>query len=228
MTTSDIVIDARSIVRVFGSTPPRTALDRVDLQVRRGEFVAVFGPSGSGKSTLLSIVGGLDRGYAGTATLLGHDLANTSDRELSRLRGMQVGFVFQAFHLLDHLSVIDNVLVPALFHSRPGSLEDARRALARVGLQDRMADSAALLSGGQRQRVAIARAIAHRPALLICDEPTGNLDADTAAQVVDIFAELNRDGTTVLCATHDPRISNVSTRTIHLREGRLVQSEAAS
>lgn len=228
MTTTDIVVDARSLVRVFGSTPPRTAIDRVDLQVRRGEFVAVFGPSGSGKSTLLSIVGGLDRGYTGTATLLGRDLASTSDHDLSRLRGTQVGFVFQAFHLLDHLSVIDNVVIPALFHPRQGALDDAREALTRVGLQDRMADATALLSGGQRQRVAIARAIAHRPALLICDEPTGNLDADTAARIVDIFAGLNRDGMTVLCATHDMRISNVATRTVHLREGRLVQSEAAS
>lgn len=224
--TPDVVIDARAIVRSFG-TSPSLALDHVDLAVARGEFVALFGPSGSGKSTLLSIVGGLDTGYRGTAKLLGRDLASMPDVELSRLRGAHVGFVFQAFHLLDHLSVLDNVLVPALFHPRPRSLEEAHDALRRVGLADRTRDSTSTLSGGQRQRVAIARAIAHNPPLLICDEPTGNLDRDTAAQIVDIFVALNREvGTTVLCATHDTRIAEVASRTIHLRDGRLVSAEA--
>ncbi len=223
-----IVVDARDLTRVFGTSPPRTAIEGVDLRVHSAEFVAVFGPSGSGKSTLLSIVGGLDTGYRGTATLLGRDLAAMSDRELSRLRGAHVGFVFQAFHLLDHLSVLDNVLVPSLFHPRSASMDDAREALRKVGLHDRMSDPTTALSGGQRQRVAIARAIAHRPALLICDEPTGNLDADTAAQIIDIFTSLNRDdGATVLCATHDTRIAEAASRTIELRDGRVVAAEVS-
>ena len=187
---------------MFGKSPARIAVDGVDLTFARGEFVALFGPSGSGKSTLLSIVGGLDAGYEGTVQLFGKSLKELPDRELSRLRGMHIGFVFQAFHLLDHLTVIDNVLVPSLFHPRNDAAKHAMQALDRVGLADRAADRTASLSGGQRQRVAIARAIAHSPALLICDEPTGNLDEDTAAQIVDIFGSLHRqDGTGILCAT---------------------------
>lgn len=227
--TGEVVVEARALQRIFAGPPSRTALDAIDLTIRRGEFVALFGPSGSGKSTLLSILGGLDTGYRGTATLLGRDLARMSDRDLSRLRGASVGFVFQAFHLLDHLSVLDNVLVPALFHPRSSSHQDARGALERVGLLDRASDTTSSLSGGQRQRVAIARAIAHRPALLICDEPTGNLDQDTAAQIIDIFTSLNRDDvTTVLCATHDTRIADSATRTIQLRDGQIVRSEGLS
>ena len=145
-----------------------------------------------------------------------------SDRALSRFRGEKLGFVFQAFHLLDHLTVLENVLVPSMFTPLRHAEQAARAALERVGLGDRQQDTSANLSGGQRQRVAIARAIAHKPDLLLCDEPTGNLDEGTANQVIELFASLNRDdGVTVLCATHDERIARVATRTVRLIEGRV-------
>jgi len=217
------VVRAEGLRRGFGQGDARrVAVDGVSLSVTAGEFLTVFGPSGSGKSTLLGIVGTLDRGFEGQLQLDGHDVRGMSDRELSRLRGERIGFVFQAFYLLDHLTVIENVTVPFLFTPRPRPRRTALRALQRVGLEDRAKDLTASLSGGQRQRVAIARAIVHAPALLLCDEPTGNLDADTAAQIIDIFASLHRDdGVTVLCATHDERIAKVATRTVRMRDGRL-------
>lgn len=221
--SSAAVIEAKGLRREFGrGNDARAAVDGVDIDVRAGELVTVFGPSGSGKSTLLGILGGLDRAYQGELRILGRGVREMSDGALSRLRGEKLGFVFQAFHLLDHLSVLDNVLVPSLFTPRAEPEQSAKRALERVGLGDRAHDATGNLSGGQRQRVAIARAIAHGPSLLLCDEPTGNLDIDTAAQIIEIFASLNRDeGTTVLCATHDERIAAVATRTVVLREGRL-------
>ncbi|PKN48575.1 MAG: macrolide ABC transporter ATP-binding protein [Deltaproteobacteria bacterium HGW-Deltaproteobacteria-20] len=217
------VVRAEGLRRAFGQGDARrVAVDAVSLTVTAGEFLTVFGPSGSGKSTLLGIVGTLDRGFEGQLHLDGRDVRGMSDRELSRLRGERIGFVFQAFYLLDHLTVIENVTVPFLFTPRSRPRRTALRALQRVGLEDRAKDLTAGLSGGQRQRVAIARAIVHAPALLLCDEPTGNLDADTAAQIIDIFASLHRDdGVTVLCATHDERIAKVATRTVRMRDGRL-------
>jgi putative ABC transport system ATP-binding protein len=208
---------------VFGDGgEQRVAVDDVNLHIDAGEFATVFGPSGSGKSTLLGIVGGLDRGFGGELQLRGRDLRAMTDRELSRFRGEEIGFVFQAFHLLDHLSVLDNVMVPFLFTPRPDPERAAREALERVGLADRSTDATSTLSGGQRQRVAIARAIAHKPALLLCDEPTGNLDDVTAAQIIEIFASLHRDdGTTVFCATHDERIGKVATSMLRMDSGRI-------
>ncbi len=217
------VVRAKNLRRSFGrGDSARVAVDGVYLCIREGELLTLFGPSGSGKSTLLGIIGGLDRGFEGELWLQGRNVRDMSDGELSRFRGEQVGFVFQAFHLLDHLSVLSNVMVPFLFGLRSEGDAAGRAALSRVGLADRQGDATANLSGGQRQRVAIARAIVHRPALLLCDEPTGNLDEGTARQVIDIFASLNReDGVSVLCATHDERISEVATRTIAISEGRL-------
>ncbi len=208
---------------MFGEgSEQRVAVDDVNLRIDAGEFATVFGPSGSGKSTLLGIVGGLDRGFGGELQLRGRDLRAMTDRDLSRFRGQEIGFVFQAFHLLDHLSVLDNVMVPFLFTPRPNPERAAREALERVGLADRWKDGTSNLSGGQRQRVAIARAIAHKPALLLCDEPTGNLDDVTAGQIIEIFASLHRDdGTTVFCATHDERIGRVATRMLRMDSGRV-------
>jgi putative ABC transport system ATP-binding protein len=216
------VVRAEGLRRAFGQGEARrVAVDGVSLSVTAGEFLTVFGPSGSGKSTLLGIVGTLDRGFEGRLQLDGRDVRGMSDRDLSRLRGERIGFVFQAFYLLDHLTVIENVTVPFLFTPRTRPRRTAMRALERVGLEDRAKDLTAGLSGGQRQRVAIARAIVHAPALLLCDEPTGNLDAETAAQIIDIFVSLHRDdGVTVLCATHDERIAKVATRAVRMRDGR--------
>jgi putative ABC transport system ATP-binding protein len=204
-------------------------LHEVDFEVERGELVAVVGTSGSGKSTLLNIIGGLDRGYSGSARVAGHDLATLSDARLSRFRNTQVGFVFQQFNLLEHLSCAENVALPAIF--APGKVSDAarlaQRALDRVGIGDRAADLPANLSGGQKQRVAIARALFNNPPLLLCDEPTGNLDTSTGRQIIDTFSRLNKeDGITLIIVTHEARVSTASDRVVRLEDGR-ISGEAA-
>ncbi len=215
---------AEGLTKHHGDGPARrAALDGVTLSIDEGELVAVLGPSGSGKSTLLAILGGLDRDYGGRVELFGRDLAALGDRDLSRLRGERIGFVFQAFHLLAHLTVLDNVLAPALFARDTADLSSrALSLLDRLGLADRAADTPACLSGGQRQRVAIARALLRRPSLLLCDEPTGNLDAETGARTIDLFRDLHREGgLTVVAVTHEERLAGVATRTLALRDGKL-------
>jgi len=214
------------VIRVEGLTKQycdRAALDGVSFSVGDGELVAVLGPSGSGKSTLLGILGGLDRDYEGRVEVAGEDLRRLDDRALSRLRGDRLGFVFQAFHLLPHLTVLDNVLAPALFAADDAGLRDRARALLdRLGLEGRGADTPAQLSGGQRQRVAIARALLRRPALLLCDEPTGNLDAETGARTLALLGDLHREGgLTLVAVTHEERLAAMATRTLELRDGRL-------
>jgi ABC-type lipoprotein export system ATPase subunit len=218
------VIRLDALSKHYGDGPARrAALDRVTFTVEAGELVAVLGPSGSGKSTLLGVVGGLDRAYEGTAVVFDKDFRKLSDAELSRLRGERIGFVFQAFHLLAHLSVLENVLAPALFAAAREDLRArAKELLARLGLAGREADTPASLSGGQRQRVAIARALLRKPALLLCDEPTGNLDVETGARTIDLFRELHAEGgLTVVAVTHEERLAGVATRTVELRDGRL-------
>jgi ABC-type lipoprotein export system ATPase subunit len=207
----------------------RPALGGVDLTIDEGEFVCVLGPSGSGKSTLLSIVGGLDRGYEGKVALWGQDLGEMSDRALSRLRGERIGFVFQHFHLLAHLTVLENVLTPALFApgGEGGGRERARSLLLRLGLSDRESDTPAELSGGQRQRVAIARALLRKPRLLLCDEPTGNLDTETGARTIALFQELYREERlTVVAVTHEERLARAASRIVRLDSGRIVDRPA--
>ncbi len=222
------LIRTEGLTKHYGDGPARRAvLDRVTLAVEPGEFVAVVGPSGSGKSTLLGVVGGLDRDYEGRVEVLGSDLRALDDRALSRLRGERIGFVFQAFHLLAHLSVIDNVLAPALFAEGEGAEALRARALVilgRLGLADRAEDTPARLSGGQRQRVAIARALLRKPAILLCDEPTGNLDAETGERTIALIRELHReDGLTVVAVTHEERLAKVATRTVAIRDGKIVE-----
>jgi len=202
------------------------ALSDVHLTVEPGEFVAVVGRSGSGKTTLLNILGGLDRDYSGLVTLDGRDLSGLRDRDLSAVRNHGIGFVFQAFHLLPHLSVLENVTLPAWFGGGIEPPEVRRRALSalsRVGLADRVDARPTRLSAGERQRVAIARAILNRPRLLLCDEPTGNLDATTGDRVIEIFRELNEaDRTTLVVATHSERVAAAATRRVLLEAGRVV------
>ncbi len=227
MTTDGEVIRARGLTRVFGvGEASRKAVDGVSLSVQAGEILLVFGPSGCGKSTLLAMLGGLDRAFSGSLGLFGRDVASLGDRELSELRGRKIGFVFQAFHLLGHLSVLENVLAPSLFapEARPRHelVERGMMVLGRVGLADRAEASPSELSGGQRQRVAIARALLHEPELLLCDEPTGNLDRKTGEQIIDLFAALHRDfRTTIVIVTHEDRLTRLAHRTLHMLDGRL-------
>ena len=202
--------------------PAQMLLQGLDLEVRRGEFVAVEGQSGSGKSTLLHLIGGLDREFEGEAQVLGCDLRAVRDQELAALRHTQIGFVFQSFNLLPALSALENVLLPDFFGDGiPDAQRRAREALDRVGLADKSGARPAALSGGERQRVAIARALLARPPLLLADEPTGNLDAQTGEGVIALFRDLHREGMTLLIVTHEARVSHSASRVLVLRDGRL-------
>jgi putative ABC transport system ATP-binding protein len=220
------VIRARDIVKQYrdGDGTEVRVLDGLSLDVAQGDFVAVVGPSGSGKSTLLHLLGGLDVHYQGEAEVAGVKLSGLEDTELARFRNQHVGFVFQSFHLIPNLSAVENVLMPS--HFGPVSLEARKRAealLDRVGLLAKKDRAPVRLSGGERQRVAIARALFTGPRLLLCDEPTGNLDAATGAGVISLFQELHREGLTLLAVTHEERMSSAARRVLRLKEGRLVE-----
>jgi putative ABC transport system ATP-binding protein len=204
-------------------------LDGLNLHVEAGEFVAIVGPSGSGKSTLLHILGGLDVHYEGEVAVGDMKLRGLSDRELARFRNRQVGFVFQSFHLVPNLRVVENVLLPAFFSAQSIRKADRFRAeemLGRVGLLPKKDRVPGELSGGERQRVAIARALLQQPQVLLCDEPTGNLDLQTGEEIIALFRQLHREGLTVLAVTHEERISDAAQRVLHLRAGTLVDHRA--
>jgi ABC-type lipoprotein export system ATPase subunit len=206
--------------------PDREVLLGIDLEVAEGAFISIVGRSGSGKTTLLNIAGGLDTRYEGTVEVAGRVLGELGDAKMSDLRNSTIGYLFQAYHLLDHLSVAENASLPWLFARGGISLSPdaarrrAERVLNRVGLRDRARSRPSRLSGGERQRLALARALYHRPRLLLCDEPTGNLDSDTGAEVVDLLRAIHREsGMTVVVATHDESISDSADRVLRLREG---------
>ncbi|MFC7221262.1 ABC transporter ATP-binding protein [Streptomyces polyrhachis] len=215
------VVELRQVGLTYPGPPPVAALRPCELAVERGDFVTVVGPSGSGKSTFLNIVGLLDAPTEGTYLLDGHDTGALRDADRTALRGRRIGFVFQSFHLLPHRSALENVTLSMVYNGVPRAqrLPRAREALTRVGLAHRMDSPPTRLSGGERQRVAIARALAPQPALLLCDEPTGNLDTANAAAVLGLLDELHADGMTILMITHDPEVAARGARTIAIRDG---------
>jgi putative ABC transport system ATP-binding protein len=212
------VIEAARLYKRYGAGI--TALDSVNLAVQRGEWLAVMGPSGSGKTTLLNILGCLDRPTSGTVHIAGTDLANLTQSELNRFRAEQVGFIFQQFHLIPYLTALENVLLAQYFHSMTDTAQ-AREILARVGLADRAAHLPSQLSGGEQQRVAIARALINQPAILLADEPTGNLDAENERIVMTLLEELHGEGHTIIMVTHDSTIARSADRRILLEHGRI-------
>jgi ABC-type lipoprotein export system ATPase subunit len=216
------VLRAAGLRRQYGREASLVrAVDEVDLDVARGETVAIMGPSGCGKSTLLYLLGGLDRPSAGQIWLEGQELGRLSERGLARLRREAVGFVFQAFHLMDELTAVENVELPALLAGRSprAARRRASELLDRVGLADRARFLPTQLSGGQRQRVAVARALVADPAVVLADEPTGNLDSAATREVLRLFDQLHQAGQTLVIVTHDPRIAATADRMISMRDG---------
>jgi putative ABC transport system ATP-binding protein len=220
------MIQLENIEKVYRTDRIETvALASVNLDVKEGEFISIMGPSGSGKSTLLNVIGLLDAPTGGRVSLGGKQIKSYRDRHLARVRNEEIGFIFQTFHLINDLSVVDNVEIPLLYRRVSGAERRrmALRALDRVGLTSRVHHFPSQLSGGQQQRVAIARAIAGNPRILLADEPTGNLDSQMGDEIIDILRDLNQQGkTTVVMVTHDPRQADKTERIVRLFDGRQV------
>jgi len=225
--SADIAFRLQEVQKVYRTDKIETvALDNINLDIKRGEFISVMGPSGSGKSTLLNVVGLLDSPTHGTVEMYGEVVHDRSDWELARIRNERIGFIFQTFHLINDLNVLDNVELPLIYRrgSHGGHRDMAREALKRVGLTARMNHFPTQLSGGQQQRVAIARAIVGKPDVLFADEPTGNLDSRMGEDIMALLEEFNRDeGTTIIMVTHDPALGERTQRTIRLFDGRQVK-----
>ncbi len=225
MTAEAPALELRNVTKAYGGTPPVNALDDVTVAIRSGEMVAVVGPSGSGKSTMLHVMGTLDRPTSGQVLVDGVDTGQLDDKRLSALRGRKIGFVFQRFFLLPGVTALDNVANGLLYLGVDLAVrrELAFDALARVGLAQRTSHVPSQLSGGERQRVAIARALIHSPAIILADEPTGNLDSVSSGNVMDLLASLHGEGSTIAVITHDTDIADGLPRQVRLLDGRVTE-----
>lgn len=225
MMDGKIVIKVENLVKVYETgSISLTALKGINLEVREGEFVAIMGSSGSGKSTLMNILGCLDRATSGNYFLEGTDISKLDDNSLAEIRRKKIGFVFQSFNLLPKMNALGNVELPLMYDKVPAEERTARakEALKKVGLEERMYHKPTELSGGQKQRVAIARALVNNPAIVLADEPTGNLDTASGNEIMKIFQELNDEGVTIIMVTHEPEIAACTKRNIVFRDGSII------
>jgi putative ABC transport system ATP-binding protein len=228
--STEAVLELDAVTKVYGAQPAVAALRGVSFTVSRGELVAIVGPSGSGKSTLLHVMGTLDRPSSGIVRIGGIDVAALSDRELSSLRAREIGFVFQQFFLAEHATARENVADGLLYAGVPIAerYQRADEALERVGLSHRATFKPTKLSGGERQRVAIARALVGRPAIMLADEPTGNLDSTTGASIMELIRELNSGGATIVMITHDTDLADQTPRQLRVLDGQVVSDSATT
>lgn len=218
------MIDLKDIVKIYRTGGEElVALKEISLHIAEGEFTSIMGPSGSGKSTMMNILGLLDRFDSGTYILNGQNVTGLSDNESAHVRNKEIGFVFQSFNLMPRMTILENVELPMVYAGIPAKerKERALKALDRVGLSDRIKHRPNEISGGQKQRVAIARAIVNTPAVLMADEPTGNLDSKTTLEIMRIFQELNAEGTTIVMVTHEPEVAAYTKRIVSFRDGEI-------
>ena len=222
------IVDIRNLCKVYHlGTVEVSALRDLDLEIEQGQYMAIMGPSGSGKSTLLNVLGCLDTPSSGVYRLAGEDVSNLDDDELSAIRGLRIGFIFQSYNLIAQLNVIENIEVPMYYRGigEGESFARAKELAEMVGLGDRISHRPSELSGGQQQRVAIARSLANDPVIILADEPTGNLDSKSGTEILGILDELHRRGKTLIVVTHDENIANQAERTIHLLDGQVERQE---